>query len=181
MKQHNILSVPDMLLLNSMKFYYKYKRNEVPDYFTSFNLHTQGSTHDHNTRQRDDIRTNRVRINLTEKCLRNYLPKTINYIPNQILIRIDTHNMEGFASAVKHHLISKYGLECQNESCYVCQRQPRSWCVNRLLPVNHYVHIPPPPPPLHCYSVFNSALSSLTHWGQMTHICICQKGHLCFI
>ena len=42
MRQVNILSVPDMLLLNSMKFYYKYKRNEVPDYFTSFNLHTQG-------------------------------------------------------------------------------------------------------------------------------------------
>ena len=40
MKQHNILSVPDMLLLNSMKFYYKYKRNEVPDYFTvSFIYH----------------------------------------------------------------------------------------------------------------------------------------------
>ena len=124
MKQLNILSVPDMLLLNSMKFYYEYKRNEVPDYFTSFNLHTQGSTHDYNTCQRDDIRTNRVRINLTEKCLRNYLPKTINSIPNHIL----------------NH---KYGMECQNESCYVCQRQPRSWCVNRLLPVNHYVHIPP--------------------------------------
>ena len=173
------LSVSDMLLLNSMKFYYKYKHNEVPDYFTSFNLHTQGSTHDYNTRQRDDIRTNRVRIDLNEKCLRNYLPKTINSIPNQILNRIDTHSMEGFASAVKHHLINKYGLVCQNESCYVCQRQPRSWYVNRLLPVNHYVHILPPP--LHWYSVFNSALSSLTHWSQMTHICICQKGHLCFI
>ena len=67
MKQLNILNVPDMLLLNSMKFYYKYKRNELPDYFISFNLHTQGSTHDYNTRQRDDIRTNRVRINLTEQ------------------------------------------------------------------------------------------------------------------
>ena len=53
MKQLNILSVPDMLLLNSMKFYYKYKRNEVPDYFTSFNLHAQGSSHDYNTRYRD--------------------------------------------------------------------------------------------------------------------------------
>ena len=88
MKQLKMLSVPDLLHLNSMKFYYKYKRNEVPDYFTSFNLHTQGSTHDYNTRQRDDIRTKRVRINLTEKCLRNYLPKAINYIPNQILNRI---------------------------------------------------------------------------------------------
>ena len=34
MKQVNILSVPDMQLLNSMEFYYKYKRDEVPDYLT---------------------------------------------------------------------------------------------------------------------------------------------------
>ena len=129
MKQLNILSVPDMLL-NSMKFYYKYKHKEVPDYLASFALHTQGSTHDYNTRQRDDIRTNRTRINLTEKCLRNYLPKTINSIPNHILNRIDTHSIEGFASAVKHYLISKYSIECQDENCYVCQRQPRSWFVN---------------------------------------------------
>ena len=40
MKQLNILSVPDMLLLNSMKFYYKYKHKEVPDYFASFTLRT---------------------------------------------------------------------------------------------------------------------------------------------
>ena len=119
------------------------KRNEVPDYFTSFNLHTQGWTHDYNTSHRDDIRTNRVRINLTEKCLRNYLPKTVNSIPNQILNRVDNHSIDGFSSAVKHHSISKYGMKCQNERCYVCLRQPRSWCVNRLLPVNHYVHIPP--------------------------------------
>ena len=135
MKQLNILRVPDMLLLNSMKFWYKYKRKEVPDYLTS--------SYDYNIRQRDEIRTSRVRIHLTEKCLRNHLPKTINYIPNQILKSIDTHSMDGFVSAVKHHLISKYGMECQNESCYVCQRQPRSWWVNRMLPVNHYVHIPP--------------------------------------
>ena len=130
MKQLNKLSVPDMLLLNSMKFYYKYKHKEVPDYFDSFTLHTQGSTHDYNTRQRDDIRTNRTRINLTESCLRNYLPKTINSVPNHILTRIDTHSIEGFASAVKHYLISKYSIECQDENFYVCQRQPRSRFVN---------------------------------------------------
>ena len=143
MKQLNIPSVPDMLLMNSMKFYYQYKRNEVPDHLTSFNMHTQGSAHDYNTRQRDDVRTNRVHINLTEKCLRNYLPKTINYVPNQILIRIDTHSMDGLASAVKHHLISKYGLQCQDKSYYVYQRNSRPCCVNRLPPVYDYVHIPP--------------------------------------
>ena len=44
MKQLDILSVPDMLLLNSIKFYYEYKHKEMPDYFASFTLHTQGST-----------------------------------------------------------------------------------------------------------------------------------------
>ena len=60
MKQLNIISVSNMLLFNSMKFYFGYKRNEVPDNFASFNLHTQGSSHDYNTHQRGDIRTNRV-------------------------------------------------------------------------------------------------------------------------
>ena len=73
-------------------------------------------------------------------------------------MRIDTHSMDGFASAVKHHLISKYGLGCQDESCYVCQRQSRSSCLNRLLPFNHYMHIP-----LSLIHCFNSALSLLTH------------------
>ena len=132
MKQLNILSVPDMLLLNSMKFCYKYKRNEVPDYFTSFKLHTQGSTHDYNTHQRDDIRTNIVRINLTEKYPRNYLPKTINSIPNYILNRIDTHSMDGIASAVKHHLISKYGSAMKKTSIFVISLGFLRMCVLHL-------------------------------------------------
>ena len=102
----------------------------IPDYFASYTLHTQGSTHDYTTRQRDGIRTNRTRINLTEKILLNYLPKAINSISNYTLTRIDTHSIEGFASAVKHYLINKYSIECQDESCYVCQRQPRSWFAN---------------------------------------------------
>ena len=60
MKQLKILSLPDMLLIKSMKFYYKYKHEEVPEYFISFNIITQGANHDHDTRNRDDIRTNRT-------------------------------------------------------------------------------------------------------------------------
>ena len=41
MKHLNILSVPYMLLYNSMEIYYKYKRNEITDYFASCYLHTQ--------------------------------------------------------------------------------------------------------------------------------------------
>lgn len=123
MKQLKILSLPDMLLLKSMKFYYKYKHEEVPKYFISFNLTTQGANHDHDTRNRDNIRTNRTRLCLTDKCLRNYLPCKINSIPNNVLARIDTHSINGFASAVKSHLLIAYFAECTDDSCYVCHHQ----------------------------------------------------------
>ena len=122
MKQLNILCLPDMLQLNCLKFYYKYKRKQVPDYFYSINLTTKRDIHDHNTRQRDDIITNRTRINLTDKCLRNYLPGKLNSVPNQMLLRVNTHSIQGFASAVKSYLISLYRFECTDDHCYVCQR-----------------------------------------------------------
>ena len=55
-----------MLLLNSMKFYYKYKRSEISGNLASFNLHTEGLSDDYNTRQRDDIMTNIVCMDLAE-------------------------------------------------------------------------------------------------------------------
>ena len=120
MKQLNILSVSDMLPLNSMKFYNRYKHKEIPDYFASFtHTHKAQLTTSPLARETISEQIERVSISL------NYLPKTINYIPNHILARIDTHSIEGFASAVKHYLICKYYMECQDENCYVCQRQPR--------------------------------------------------------
>ena len=59
-----ISRLPDMLLLNALKFYYKFVRNETPAYFSTFTITTQGSIHDHNTRHRDNIRTNRTRLNI---------------------------------------------------------------------------------------------------------------------
>ena len=41
MRQLNTLSVHDMLVLNSVKFYYKYKHKGVQDYFASFTLSTR--------------------------------------------------------------------------------------------------------------------------------------------
>ena len=40
-KHLNILSVLYMILYNSMKIYYKYKRNEIPDHLAPFYVHTQ--------------------------------------------------------------------------------------------------------------------------------------------
>ena len=125
MRQLNILSLPDMLLLNSLKFHYKYQRNAVPDYFAIYIRKAHLTT---TTPAKESISGQTERVSISLK---------------NVLIRIETHSMDRFASAVKHDLISKYGMECQDESCSVCQRQSRSLCVNRLLPVNHYVCNPP--------------------------------------
>ena len=96
LKALEILSLFDMLLLNVLKFYYEFVRNETPAYFSTFTITTQGSIHHHNTRHKDNIRTNRTRLNIADKCLRNYLPSKINSIPNNLLSRINTHSIQGY-------------------------------------------------------------------------------------
>ena len=122
LKGLEILNLPDMLFFSSMKFYYRYKHKKVPSYFYSFRIVTQWSNHNYNTRQRDDIRTNRTRLHLTDKCLRNYLPGKINTLPEAILNKINTHSLEGFALAVKKCLLNQYPTECTEIDCYVSQR-----------------------------------------------------------
>ena len=56
-KTLDILTLDDLFNLNALKLYYKYIRNTLPPYFYSFNIVTQGSIHEHMTRQRDLIRT----------------------------------------------------------------------------------------------------------------------------
>ena len=45
--------------------------------------------------------SNRIRIKLTERCIRNYLPNEINSVPDHILARIYTHRIQGFSSCLK--------------------------------------------------------------------------------
>ena len=123
-KELFILKLPDIVSLNALKIYYKYQKNALPVYFTTFDIQPQSSIHDHYTRQsKSDIRTHRTRIKLTEKCLRNYLPTIINLTPAYILSRVNTHPIQGFSSAIKSHQLNAYEAECAIQNCYVCQRQ----------------------------------------------------------
>ena len=122
LKALEILSLPDMLYLNALKFYYKFVRNETPAYFSTFTITTQSSIQDHNTRNRDNIRTTRTRLNIADKCLRNYLTGKINSTPNNLLSRINTHSIQGFTFAVKNYLLNQYQINCTEMNCYVCQR-----------------------------------------------------------
>ena len=120
-KTLDILTLDDLFNLNALKFYYKYIRDTLPPYFYSFNIVTQGSIHEHMTRQRDLIRTERPRTVFAEKRLRVYLPKLVNETPVLLLDKIATHSIQGFSNNIKRFYLHAYESECSIPHCYVCR------------------------------------------------------------
>ena len=60
-KALDLLKLKDMLNLSSLKFYYRYLHDNLPAYFYSFQITTQGSRHHYNTRHSDQIHVERTR------------------------------------------------------------------------------------------------------------------------
>ncbi len=48
-KQLKLLKVNDILKLQELKFYYKYKNNKLPHYLQTLPFHPNTKTHDHDT------------------------------------------------------------------------------------------------------------------------------------
>ena len=78
LKHKEILSVNDMLHQKGLTFNYEYVSKNLPYHFGSFDITTQRWLHNYNTWQLDNVRLNRTRFKMTDKCLRNYLPEQLN-------------------------------------------------------------------------------------------------------
>ena len=70
-------------------------------HFYSFNIVTQGSQHSSNTRQSEQIRTERTRAEYCDNRLRIFLPYLINTVPLHLLEKISTHSIQRFSSGIK--------------------------------------------------------------------------------
>ena len=117
-KSTEILKVANILDLNALKFHYKYLHGKLL-YFYSFNIVTQGSQHSYNTRQSEQIRTERTRAEYCDNRL-IFLPYLINTAPLHLLERISTHSIQGFSSGIKSHFLNLYPTECPIANCYIC-------------------------------------------------------------
>ena len=111
----------DLFKLNCLKFYFKYKHNEVPVYFKNYEFIPNDETHYYPTRHGDIIPANVTRTSQFQKCIRHHLPKLINETPNQFLEKIWTHNFHGFSEYIKRYYIDNYPLTCTVENCYICR------------------------------------------------------------
>ena len=61
-KKLGLLKLEDLLDLNTLKFYYKLKKDKVPNYFKSYRIQTQSERHGRNTRYNSLISTNQTRL-----------------------------------------------------------------------------------------------------------------------
>lgn len=119
-KKHELLKINDLIILQTLKIFYKYSKKELPAYLLSFDLQTHSSQHDHYTRNNQNLLTPRVCLSLAQNSLRYQLPRVINNIPVHIIEKIHTHSLKGLIWYFKNITLSTYSESCEIQNCYIC-------------------------------------------------------------
>ncbi len=115
-----LLKINDILKLQQLKFYYKYKNNKLPHYLRALPFHHNTRTHDHNTRIKHNIHHPIAKHIFVKNCVRFGIPRIVNDCPNSILDKINTHSLQGFTVYIKTHFVQSYQENCPLVDCYVC-------------------------------------------------------------
>ena len=119
-KRLHFLKVDDLFTLQQLKLYYNYSHNDVPIYFQNWTLIPNCNVHKHDTRNKHELYTYRVKHEYAKKCLKHNLPLILNNISHLVKEKINTHSMLGFVKYVKHHLLQSYRETCTISNCYTC-------------------------------------------------------------
>jgi hypothetical protein len=121
-KRLKLLKVTDILKLQELKFFYKFKKGQLPHYLQNLPIKYNSETHQHYTRIQDNIHVNRTAHQYAKKCIRYDLPVVINSTPRQILTKIEPHSLRGFTGYIKQHFLNSYQVNCTIPGCYICAR-----------------------------------------------------------
>ena len=120
MKDLNILKLSDIFELNKTKFYYKYQHHELPEYFQNFDFKLNSDIHDHKTRGKENIHTNKVKRVFADLCIRNDIAHFINNLSTNIKNKIETHSLRFILKRFKKEKIKTYNFICNERNCYSC-------------------------------------------------------------
>ena len=96
------------------------KKNQLPDYFSKYEIKSQYEIHNHNTRKKSLITQPLTRIQAARRCLRNHISVVINSTPKVVIDKVHTHSYKGFALYTKKSILSSYSVDCLIENCYIC-------------------------------------------------------------
>ena len=84
----DILKIEHLFSQNCLKFVHKFKKCQLPKYFSSLQCVSRSSVHDHDTRSASSIDTIYTRTHIASKCIRSQLPLLLNNTPDIILSEI---------------------------------------------------------------------------------------------
>ena len=118
LKQQNLLKFQDIYNCAMLKFYYKYCNNKLPPYFDHL-LDNETVQHNYDTRQ-NFTRHQMANKVYTSKCIRFFIPRLIENLPQRITEKCHTHSLGGFSSYIKNFYCSTYSENCVDPNCYSC-------------------------------------------------------------
>ena len=114
-KSLNLLKISDILKMQELKYYYKYKHDSLPVYLQKIPFTLNRDIHQHATRSQNKIHSTKTNHEYAKFCVRNNIPKTVNNTPSIKIDKIETHSLQGFAGYNK-----SYNEIPQIENCYIC-------------------------------------------------------------
>ena len=81
-KKLNLLTLNDIIVLQELKFYFKFVHNILPSYLQKWQLTTNTDIHTYNTRQQNELHIVGTKHTFAKQCLKHNLPKTLKYPEN---------------------------------------------------------------------------------------------------
>ncbi len=114
-KEPKLLKLEDILKLQELKLYDKYKNNKLPNYLQNLPFEANTKTRiQHNIHQ---PKTNHV---YAKYCVHFDILSVINSSPKVLLYRIDTHRLQGFTRYIKDYILQSYQEIGIVVNCYIC-------------------------------------------------------------
>jgi hypothetical protein len=121
-KELKLLKCTDILKIQELKFYFKYKHDKLPHYLQNLPIMSNRDMHNHATRLQSNIHQIRTNHEYSKSCIKHDIIKVVNNTPTYILDKINTHSLQGFAKYIKKDILQSYQSYCSIASCYICCR-----------------------------------------------------------
>ena len=118
-----LLKIHDIYKLSLLKFYFKYKKGSLPNFFTGM-FDSIYPKHTYATRRSGQPVPATCMTIAAKNSVRFSLPDEISITPKIILDKLSTHSFYGFTNYAKTYFISQYNPSCTLENCYICNN---SW------------------------------------------------------
>ena len=114
-----LLKLHDIYRLSAAKFYYKYKKHELPGYFDN-KFDEKFLNHNYPTRGKNDPIPDICKRSSSSKSMRFNLMPTVDSLPPSALVGMVNVSLQTFSKKLKQQLLDCYPTECTEINCFVC-------------------------------------------------------------